>query len=263
MEAIFFRPLKIRKIPQSTLFVFCSQIANMHVPDLLIIIFLIAGAAIAVYKKKLTPAAAITGALTGGAIYAGGSYPGLLLLGLFFILGTAATSWKKEKKGTIKSNAAHESTRTTGQVLANAGVAAILGLLALLLTDQQPLFLLMMAASLSSATADTLSSELGMIYGRRFYNLLTLKRDERGLDGVISIEGTLLGIAGSTLIAAAFTLATRYTLRSFLLVILAGTIGNLVDSLLGALFERKGWLTNNTVNFLNTLAAALFVLMLY
>jgi uncharacterized protein (TIGR00297 family) len=230
----------------------------MRASDLLVTIFLIAGAAASAWKKKLTPAAAITGALTGGAIYAGGGYPGLLLLALFFLLGTAATSWKKEKKLAIKSNAAHESTRTTGQVLANAGVAAITGILALLLPDQQSLFLLMMAASLSSATADTLSSELGMIYGRRFYNLLTLKPDERGRDGVISIEGTLLGIAGSAVIAAAFTLTTHWTLKTFLLIILAGTIGNLVDSLLGALLERRGWLTNNTVNFLNTLAAALF-----
>ncbi len=36
----------------------------------------------------------------------------------------------------------------------------------------------------------------------------------------------------------------------------AATFGNLVDSILGATLERKGHLSNNAVNFLNTFAAA-------
>lgn len=247
----------------------------MHGSDAIIFLLLIAGAAAAVSRKKLTPAAGLTGALIGGVIYAGGSYPGLLLLALFFVIGTAATSWKKEKKLALKGNAAHESTRTPGQVIANAGTAAITGILALLFPEHSPLLLLMMAASLSSATADTLSSELGMIYGRRFYHLLTGRPDERGLDGVVSLEGTLIGIAGSALIAAAFILiaplgfhsvstpATHWRIHAFFIIILTGTIGNLADSALGALFERKGLLGNNMVNFLNTFIAALLALILY
>ncbi|HEY4112228.1 DUF92 domain-containing protein [Puia sp.] len=229
--------------------------------DLLVIFLLLAGGAASAWWKKLTPAAAITGVLTGGSIYAGGGYPGLLLLALFFVLGTAATSWQKQKKLSIRGNAAHESTRTSGQVIANAGVAAIAGIMAILLPAHRDLFLLLIAASLSSATADTLSSELGIIYGRRFYHLLTLKPDQQGLDGVVSIEGTLIGIAGSAIIATAHSLATHWSLRAFMIILVAGTVGNLVDSLLGALFERKGMLTNNTVNFLNTLAAALIALL--
>ncbi|HEY4335898.1 MAG TPA: DUF92 domain-containing protein [Puia sp.] len=235
----------------------------MLVPYLLVTLLLVAAAGAATLAKKLTPAAAITGVAIAELIYAGGGDPGLLLLTLFFLLGTAATSWKKEKKLKLKGNAAHESTRTPGQVIANAGVAALAGIGALLFPEHKPLFLLMMAAGLSSATADTLSSELGMVYGRRFYHLLTLKPDERGLDGVVSIEGTLIGIAGSTLIATAFILTTQNTTHSFVIILLAGTLGNLLDSVLGAALERKGIITNNTVNFLNTLAAALFALALY
>ena len=258
MEAIFFRCLKLQK--KSRIPYFWPHIPFMHIADAIIILLLAAGAGLSAWRKKLTPAAALTGALIGCAIYAGGGYPGLLLLALFFITGTTATSWKKEKKAAAESNAKPQSTRTTGQVIANAGVAAIAGLLALLLPDKKPLFLLAMAASFSAATADTLSSELGMVYGRRFFHLLTLKPDKCGLDGVVSIEGTLLGMAGSALIAAAFALATQWNTRTFFFLIAAGTFGNLVDSALGALFERKGILTNNTVNFLNTLAAALLVL---
>ena len=234
----------------------------MRSSDVVVMLFIIAGAWASIRWKKLTPAAALTGVLLGAAIYAGGGYPGLLLLVLFFILGTAATSWKKTEKQLITGNAGHEPTRRPGQVIANAGVAAIAGILALLLPGEKPLFLLLMAASLSSATADTLASELGMVYGRRFYHLLTLKPDTRGLDGVVSIEGLLFGIAGSTLIATAYALTTTWNLRAFTIIILAGTAGNLVDSLLGALFERKGLLSNDLVNFLNTLSAAIFAALL-
>jgi uncharacterized protein (TIGR00297 family) len=249
----------------------------MHNLDFLALLFLVAGAAASARWKKLTPAAAVTGAVCGCAVYMGDGLRGLALLVLFFVLGTVATSWKKKEKLGIRGAAAHQSTRRTGQVIANGGVSAIAGLLALFFPAARQLFTLMLAASLSSATADTLSSELGTVYGRRFFNILTLKADERGLDGVISLEGLLLGAIGSALLAAVFVIipappATFFFVvpgprhqqpplllskdQAFLILLIAGTVGNLADSLLGALFERRGLLSNDHVNILNTLIAA-------
>ncbi len=263
----------------------------MPIADILVLCFLVAGAAASARWKKLTPAAALTGVVIGWAIYAGTGWLGLLLLAVFFITGTAATSWKKKAKLLIRGSAAHEPTRSPGQVIANAGVAALIGGWAFFRPTQAPLFLLMLAASLASATADTLSSELGMVYGRRCYNILTWKKDERGLDGVVSIEGLFIGAAGSALIAAVYGLGTgirttpphhpslsahslaiqmpglsAHSLAThlpglptrLLIITLAGIAGNLADSLLGALLERRGYISNNTVNFLNTLLAAIF-----
>jgi uncharacterized membrane protein len=42
-----------------------------------------------------------------------------------------------------------------------------------------------------------------------------------------------------------------------LLALAAGIAGTLIDSLLGAIPERKGWLNNDAVNTLSTLASAL------
>jgi uncharacterized protein (TIGR00297 family) len=239
----------------------------MHPRDIAVLLILIAGVTASTFTKKLTPAAALTGGMLGWAIYAGVGYPGLILLALFFITGTAATSWKKKEKLHIKGAAAHQGTRRTGQVIANAGVAAIAGLMAVLIPACRSLFFLMVAGALSSAAADTLSSELGMVYGRRFFNILTWKPDERGLDGVISAEGLFIGMVGSALIAIVYGLCLTWGPDSvrFLrpvwdsrvfIVVIAGTIGNLADSWLGALFERRGFLSNNAVNFLNTLIAA-------
>jgi uncharacterized protein (TIGR00297 family) len=264
----------------------------MHNLDIAVLFFLLVGAAASAHWRKLTPPAAAAGALCGIVIYTGDGFRGLALLALFFALGTAATAWKKEEKGGVQRAgpspstgigtpipraAAHQSTRRTGQVLANAGVAAIAGLLALFFPANRQLFSLMLAASLSSATADTLSSELGIVYGHRFFNILTLKPDERGLDGVISLEGLFLGIIGSALVAAVFLVvpappAAVFAIiplppdqhapiisnsQAFLILIISGTVGNLADSLLGASLERRGLLTNDRVNFLNTLIAAL------
>jgi uncharacterized protein (TIGR00297 family) len=225
--------------------------------DLIVLLVLLAGIIFSIGRKKLTLPAALTGAILGWLVYKGGGYTGLAMLTSFFILGTAATSWKKKEKMLIKGHAAHQSTRTAGQVIANGGVAAITGLFVLLFPRYEPLLQIMMAASLAAAAADTLSSELGMIYGRRYYHILTWQPDEKGLDGVVSREEWLIGIAASAVIAVVYALGHGWNTRVFLVLIGTGTLGNLIDSLLGAVWERKGQLSNNAVNFLNTLAAAL------
>ncbi|MEO5893459.1 MAG: DUF92 domain-containing protein [Ferruginibacter sp.] len=211
---------------------------------------------ISVHKNKLTWAGAVTGGLIGCFVFIGAHFTGIAMLGLFFLLGTIATSWKiniKEQMGAAEKN---KGRRTAGQVIANGGVAGITGLLAFLMPVQQVLFQLMMAAALASATADTLSSELGTVYGKKFYNILSFKKDKRGENGVISIEGTLFGIIGSAIIAVVFATGFGWDQRLGW-IIAAGITGNIADSILGATLERKHYLNNDAVNFINTFLAAM------
>ncbi|HET6256770.1 MAG TPA: DUF92 domain-containing protein [Puia sp.] len=229
----------------------------MTLSDWIVLVILLAGLLFSIGRRKLTVPAALTGAVVGWVVYAGGGLTGLTMMTVFFILGTAATSWKKDRKLEIRSHAAHQTTRTTAQVLANAGVAGIAAGLNLLLKDKLALLQIMMAGCFASAAADTLSSELGMVYGWRFFNIMTGRPDRKGLDGVVSLEGMLIGTAAAAIIALVYVIFQGWNVRTFLIIVFAGTFGNWVDSVLGAIFERKGRLSNNMVNFFNTLAAAL------
>jgi len=230
--------------------------------NILLAAIIIAGIGYSVIAKKLTVNAALTGGVVAYLVFTGAGFTGIAMMTSFFILGSAATSWQQNKKQAFTTAEEHKSGRTTGQVLANAGVPAIIGILVLFYPRYSHLFTLMMAAGFASATADTLSSELGTVYGKRFFNIISLKPDQRGLNGVISMEGMLLGVAGSLIIALAYAIGFGADLNMVWIVI-AGTVGNLSDSAMGALLERKGIIGNNAVNFLNTLIAALVMLLFY
>lgn len=240
-----------------------SIFTTMNLTYWLLAFILLSVMIVSVAAKKLTPMASLVGGIIGVCVYMGAGFTGIAMMGAFFILGTIATSLgiktKIEKRMAEENNGQRKAT----QVIANAGVAALLGLCIHFLPKHTLPLRLMMAASFSSATADTLSSELGNLWGRRFYNILSFKKDERGLDGVVSLEGTGAGVCGSFVIALIFMIGFGWKVWFCLIIVLSGTIGNFSDSLLGAALERKGYLKNDAVNFLNTLIAAVVALVLY
>ncbi|WP_423735776.1 DUF92 domain-containing protein [Chitinophaga caseinilytica] len=220
---------------------------------LLVILALGAGAAAAFRLGKLTPPATVAAWFTGIIVFTGAGYLGLGMLIAFFAMGTLATAHGKSRKA-LTGDA--QQRRNAGQVFANGGAAALICLLIVAAPSAVIPYPLMLAATMASASADTVSSELGTLYGRRFYNILTFGKDENGRDGVVSREGTLFGIAASAVIGCIFVLFTG-SWTGFWIVVVAGTMGNFADSVLGATLERNGVIKNDAVNFLNTVAAAL------
>ena len=228
---------------------------------LFIILLLVAGMAFSIVTKRLTVAAALTGGIVGFLLFLGAGFTGVVMMATFFLLGSFATGWKfsiKQAAGFAEKN---KGMRTAAQVVANAGIPGLLGLLAWIYSAQQYPFILMMAAAFAAATGDTLSSELGMIYGKRFYNIISFRPDINGENGVVSLEGSLFGLAGSVLIALIYCFSFGWA--GLFPVIISGMVGNLADSILGATLERRSQIDNNLVNFLNTMVAAILCAAIY
>jgi uncharacterized protein (TIGR00297 family) len=211
-----------------------------------------------VYLKKVTISGGIAGAVVTFLILYN-SWVNFLLFGLFFVLGSVATKWKFEQKKDLGLSQENEGLRSWIHALANGGIPAIFSLLAIYFSDNQ-YFTFAVTAAIASALSDTLSSELGNIYGRNYVDILSFKKGRRGDDGVISLEGTLFGLFGSFLIAMLFAIFTNnYSI--IVLITIAGFLGNISDSYFGATVQRKGHVDNHLVNFMNTFIAAILVIL--
>lgn len=224
------------------------------------LILLLAGTV--VLLRMLTWQAGLSGAVIAWCLWLGTGFTGIGLLALLFGLGAGATRWARAvRRAPISTKKSLKPDRTASQVWANGGLAGLAGLLAILFPSQQAFFLLLAAAAITSATADTLSSELGTLYGSRFFNIRSLQPDQRGADGAVSWEGSCFGLAGSMLLALFYWIMTKQEIES-LIVLLAGNFGNLADSYFGARWQRNGKLNNDQVNGLNTLVAVVTAILL-
>lgn len=213
-------------------------------------------AALAWAAKTVDLSGVIVGFLVGFAIYAFLDWRGYLLLLAFFIIGSAATKLGYRKKAAQKLAQEKGGRRGARHALANAGVATACALFAAL-TGHPELFGLAFAGAFATAVADTSSSEIGQLLGRRTFLITTFRPVPRGTEGAVSLEGTLAGILASLVIAALGAALHLYPWAGVLPVVVAAFLGTTFESVVGAALERRQLLDNEALNFLNTLVGAL------
>jgi uncharacterized protein (TIGR00297 family) len=229
--------------------------------------------------RSATPLAAVAGAmLTACLMFSTHSQPyqpwrtGLVPVLAVLVLTSISTRLGQRRKEQL-GVAENRTGRRTAQVAANlgAGVLLSLGLVQIWELNQSWLHLsglrhsaLLIAglAALCEAAADTVSSELGQVLNSRPRMLTTLRVVAPGTDGAVSLGGSATGIAAAGLVALAGSAALDGDAMMFAGSWVGGVFGLFFDSLLGATFERGGWLNNDAVNFLSTCSAGAFALVL-
>ena len=236
--------------------------------------------------RAATPLAALTGFLLTSCLYlstvaqpSGGWFHTALLPGLaLFLLAFVATRFRRSQKEQV-GLAESRRGRAASQVAANMGAAALVGLTlppnisggghtsAYIgihigrFVVVSSLLITALVAALAEAAADTVSSEIGQSIGGDPTLITNGRRVPPGTDGAITIAGTAAGCLAAALVVAAAIPTLRLSPRQAVIAGFAAIAGLFADSLIGATLERRGWLNNDSVNFLSTAIAALIALL--
>jgi uncharacterized protein (TIGR00297 family) len=220
----------------------------------------VAFTALARWLRGVTRSGAAAGAVVCFLLYAGAGLGAFLGLVSVFALTWITTRWGYQRKQRL-GTAEKRDGRRASQVLANLGLAGVCALFHSI-SRGQAIYLLAMAAALSEAAADTVSSELGQAIGQQARLITNWKPVPAGTDGGISPAGTFAGIAAATVVSSVCGLSGVLPWRWLVISILSGVAGMLADSYMGAWLERRRLLNNDSVNFLGTLVAAGVALLL-
>jgi len=187
-------------------------------------------------------------------MYAAGLWAFLPLFAVL-LMTMLATRWGAERKSSL-GIAERSGGRNARQVLANLGAAGLCGLAASVFSRQSAMLIVGAMAVLAEAAADTISSEVGQALPTQPRLILGLDPVPPGTNGAISLEGTFAGCIAASLVAWTASFAGVVSLRWAPLITLAGVAGMFFDSVLGASFENRGDMGNDSVNFVSTVFAA-------
>jgi uncharacterized protein (TIGR00297 family) len=200
----------------------------------------------------------LSGALAGGLccflLFAGAGPGAFAALGALFLMTWAATRFGYRRKLALGLAEPREG-RNAGQVLSNLAIAALAS--AAFGKTGNRAFLIAMAAALVEAATDTVASEVGQYRASTATMITTWNPVPAGTDGGITMPGTVAGIAAGLGVAAVANVGRILLPSEMWIPMVAGTAGMLVDSFLGATLQRRGWLSNRTVNLFSTAAAAI------
>jgi uncharacterized protein (TIGR00297 family) len=198
-----------------------------------------------------------SGALAGGLacflLFAGAGPAAFAALTALFLMTWVSTRLGYGRK-LVLGLAEQKEGRNAWQVLANLAVVA-LGSVVFSATGNR-LWLVAAVGALAEAATDTVASEIGQYRSSDARLITTWKRVPAGVDGGITISGSIAGMAAGLVIAAVATVGGMLPQAQLWIPVVAGFAGMLIDSLLGATLQRRGWISNQAVNFFSTLAAA-------
>ena len=226
--------------------------------------------------RALTTNGAIAATLVGTSVLAFTGWPGLAVLGTFFVGSTAVSRLARlAGLGDSNSEPIEKETRDHLQVLANGG-PALLGAAGDLAVPGLGLWLV--SISLAAAASDTWATAFGRLSRKGPVDLSTLRPVSPGTSGGVTWIGTIGGLFGAAIVGlVAGSVSHRWS--TYAAATLIGFGSMVVDSLLGSRLQGRfrcptcgtqteqrthscgtrtalerglGWLDDNGVNALTT-----------
>ncbi|KAL3773550.1 hypothetical protein ACHAW5_010381 [Stephanodiscus triporus] len=218
----------------------------------------------------LTPSGFVHSLALGTLLWTSLGWRGWTVCVLYLFLGQAVTKIgfeEKTSRGIAEGRGGRRGPENvwgsalTGTLCAAAASRALLVGPSSFLGLSSGAWTLGYVASLSTKLADTFASEIGKAYGNTTFLITTFESVPRGTEGAISLEGTMASVVGGLLLSA----------YAYVVVGLVGSVGGMIastfaafaatmiESLIGATLQgREGtrWMTNEVVNFINTLIGA-------
>ena len=201
-----------------------------------------------------------SGAIVGIVIIVFADVRWFLVMLAFLVIGSASTRYRYEVKAAAGIAESHGGVRGYINVFAN-GLDGVAAAVLYGLSGGSPLAVALYLGSIATAAADTMGGEIGMT-SRDPLLITTFERVPKGTNGGVTVLGEGAALLASALIALAATALGIGDLRLLIAVTIAGFLGSNVDSVVGALFENKGFIGNAGTNLAATLAGGLIALVL-
>ena len=214
---------------------------------------LVAGAGY--FARTVSLSGAVAGAILGAVIFVCTGWQGWVLLLATFASAVVSSRLGLGRKRTLGIEEERGGRRGAGNAIANTGIAAAAALLSVFsyAHDQS---LVAFVAALTAGGSDTVASEIGKAWGRRTFLATNMRPVRAGTPGAMSLEGTAAGLIGAGVLAAGGAALGLVSWDVVVAIVGAATIGAFVESILAALFERRGVVNNDVLNFVNTATAA-------
>ncbi|XP_051544735.1 transmembrane protein 19 [Myxocyprinus asiaticus] len=257
------------------------------------------------FKRKSLDHGGAIGAMLVGFILTMANMSFFAALLTFFVTSSKLTKWKGAIKKQIDSDYKEGGQRNWLQVFCNGGVPAELALLYMIEAGPGEIAIdfgkqysaswmcLSLLGALACSTGDTWASEVGPVLSKSKPRLITTWRDvPAGTNGGVTLVGLVASFLGGVSVGVAFFCTQLLMVKDLHLAVpqwpiilygaLAGLLGSLLDSFLGATMQYSGYdeairkvvsyetqsvkricgkliLDNNGVNLFSSVIIALFL----
>ncbi len=203
----------------------------------------------------VTDGGAMAGVLAAFVLMLAGGFAGFSPLLTLFLLTMISTRWGYARKQRL-GVAERKHGRRASQVIANLAAATACALAVVWFPELSDLLLVGSMAALAEAAADTVSSEVGQATARGAYMITDFRDVPIGTNGAISVEGTISGCVAACIVSWVSAASGLVDWRWTPVIAFAAIGGMFLDSILGATWENRGKIGNDTVNFVSTIFAA-------